>query len=127
MRQYIYEYIVYLLLLRLYNLYYKVYLIIGWLVVLVVIMSDSCDAIDCNLSGSSVHGILWARILEWFGISSPGDLPDPGIEPGSPVLQADSLPTELQGSPNYRIAYKIIVMYYRLIMHWNQLRFFFCF
>ena len=28
---------------------------------------------------------------------SPGDLPDPGIEPGSPALQADSLPTELQG------------------------------
>ena len=30
---------------------------------------------------------------------SPGDLPNPGIEPGSPVLQADSLPTELQGKP----------------------------
>jgi len=28
---------------------------------------------------------------------SPGDLPGPGIEPWSPVLQADSLPTELQG------------------------------
>ena len=28
---------------------------------------------------------------------SPGDLPDPGIEPGSPAGQADSLPTELQG------------------------------
>ena len=26
---------------------------------------------------------------------SPGDLPDPGIKPGSPALQADSLPTEL--------------------------------
>ena len=30
---------------------------------------------------------------------SPGDLPDPEIEPGSPALQADSLPTELQGNP----------------------------
>ena len=28
---------------------------------------------------------------------SPGDLPDPGIEPGSPALQADALPSELQG------------------------------
>jgi len=28
---------------------------------------------------------------------SPRDLPDPGIEPMSPALQADSLPTELQG------------------------------
>ena len=30
---------------------------------------------------------------------SPGDLPDPGIEPGSPALQADSLPSEPLGSP----------------------------
>ena len=30
---------------------------------------------------------------------SPGDHPDPGIEPGSPALQADSLPTELPGKP----------------------------
>ena len=30
---------------------------------------------------------------------SPGDLPNPGIEPRSPALQADSLPTELQGKP----------------------------
>ena len=29
---------------------------------------------------------------------SPGDLPDSGIEPGSPALQADSLPTELPGN-----------------------------
>ena len=32
-------------------------------------------------------------------IPSPGDLPDPGIETGSPVLQADSLSTELLGKP----------------------------
>ena len=29
----------------------------------------------------SVHGILQAKILEWGAISSPGDLPDPGIKP----------------------------------------------
>ena len=28
-----------------------------------------CDPMDCNLSGSSVHGILQARILEWVDIS----------------------------------------------------------
>ena len=32
---------------------------------------------------------------------SPGDLSDPGIEPGSPALQADSLPSEPPGKPNY--------------------------
>ena len=37
----------------------------------------------------------------WHGqpFSSPGDLPDPGIEPASPVMQADSLPLRHQGSP----------------------------
>ena len=37
----------------------------------------------------------------WSGLPfpTPGDLPDPGIEPRSPALQADSLPSELQGSP----------------------------
>ena len=39
------------------------------------------------------------RILEWVTYPSPADLPDPGIELGSPVLQADSLPTELSGKP----------------------------
>ena len=37
----------------------------------------------------------------WRGLSfpSPGDLPDPEIEPGSPALQADPLPSELPGKP----------------------------
>ena len=33
-------------------------------------------------------------------LPSPGDLPDPGIEAGSPVLQADSLPSEPPGRPH---------------------------
>ena len=41
----------------------------------------------------------FSRKEYWSGLPfpSPGDLPDPGIEPGSPALQADSLPSELQG------------------------------
>ena len=37
----------------------------------------------------------------WSGLpfSSPGDLPNPGIEPGSPALQVDSLPSEPPGKP----------------------------
>ena len=53
-----------------------------------------CDPKDCSPPDSSVHGILQARILEWVAIPSPGDLPDPGIEPRSPALQADSLLSE---------------------------------
>ena len=43
--------------------------------------------------------ILQARTLEWVAMSSPGDLPNPGIEPRSPALQADSLPSEPPGKP----------------------------
>ena len=43
------------------------------------------------------HGIVQARILEWVAVPSPGDLPNPGIKPRSPTLQADSLPAEPQG------------------------------
>ena len=39
---------------------------------------------DCSPPGSSVHGILQARILEWV----VGDLPDPGTESASPTYPA---------------------------------------
>ena len=58
-----------------------------------------CDPMDCSLPGSSVHGILQARILERVAFPPPGDLPHPGIEPASPVppaLQVDSLPLNSQ-------------------------------
>jgi len=47
---------------------------------------------DYSPPGSSVHGFL--RQEYWSGLShpSPRDLPDPGIEPAAPALQADSLP-----------------------------------
>ena len=43
--------------------------------------------------------ILQARILTGAGCPPPGDLPNPGTEPRSPVWQVDSLPTELLGKP----------------------------
>ena len=63
------------------------------------VLSNSLDPMECSLPGSSVHGILWARILEWVAISFYRGSSDPGIKPGSPALQADSLPTELQEEP----------------------------
>ena len=53
-----------------------------------------CDPTDYSPPGSSVRGLLQARILEWVAMSFSRDLPDPGIEPVSPVapvLQANSL------------------------------------
>ena len=51
---------------------------------------------DCGPSGSSVHRIFQARILQWAAIPYSGDLPDPGIETAYtalqvPALQGDSL------------------------------------
>ena len=50
-----------------------------------------CDPMDYSLPGTSVHGILQARVLEWVAIHFPRDLPNVWVEPGSLVLQADSL------------------------------------
>ena len=68
-----------------------------------------CDPMDCSLPGFSVHGIFQASVLEWVAISFsrgsswPGDLPDPGIEPRSPALQADALPSEPPGKPTEKL------------------------
>ena len=58
------------------------------------------NPVDCSSPGSSVHGILQTRILEWLPFISPGDLPNRGIEAGSPALQVDYLPSEPPGSPS---------------------------
>ena len=58
------------------------------------VMSDSLQPHGLQPSGSSVCGILQATRLEWVAIPFYRDLPNPGIEPGFPTLQADSLPSE---------------------------------
>ena len=58
-----------------------------------------CNPMDSSPPGSSVHGILQARILEWVAIPFSRDLPNPEIEPRFPALQADSLPSEPPGKP----------------------------
>ena len=47
----------------------------------------------------------FCRQEHWSGLPflSPGNLTNPEIEPGFPALQADSLPTELQGKPRYNV------------------------
>ena len=58
---------------------------------------------NCSLLGSSVHGILQARILEWVAISSYRDLPVSGTEPASLVstaLAGGFFTTEPAGKPS---------------------------
>ena len=72
------------------------------------VSSTICDHMDYNLPGFSVHGILQARILEWVAISL-GELPDPGIEPRSPTLQADALTSDPPGKPILGIQYVFLI------------------
>ena len=46
---------------------------------------------DCSLPGSSVHGILQARILEWVAIPSSRGSSQPGDQTQVPALQVDSV------------------------------------
>ena len=59
----------------------------------------------------------FSRQEYWSGLPfpSPGDLPNPRIEPGSPALQADSLPTELPGKP-----VKLFSHVQLFVIPWNE-------
>ena len=58
-----------------------------------------CDPMDCSPPGSSVHAIFQQECWSGLPFPSPRDLPDPGIEPRPPALQAGALPSEPPGKP----------------------------
>ena len=60
-----------------------------------------CDHMNCSPPSSSVHGDSPGKIVQWVAKYSSGDLPNPGIEPKSPTLQADSLSSEPPGKAKY--------------------------
>ena len=55
-----------------------------------------CDTIDCSRQAPLSLGFSRQNYWRELPFPSPGDLPDPGIEPGSLTLQADSLLSEPQ-------------------------------
>ena len=63
------------------------------------VVSGSCNPMDCNPPGSSVHGILQARILEWVAIPSSGGSAQPRDQTQVSLIVGDSLPSELPGKP----------------------------
>ena len=52
------------------------------------------DTTDCSLPGSSFHGTFQQEYWSGWPFHFPGDLPNAGIKPWSPTLQADSLESE---------------------------------
>ena len=71
--------------------------------------STLCDPM--SLPGSSVHGILQARYWSELLFPPPGNLPGSGIEPRSPVLQADCLPSESPGKSEQLYNNELIMQY----------------
>ena len=75
-----------------------------YICVIVCVKSLSCEQLFATPwtggpPGSSVHGILQARIPEWVAVPYSRGSFRPGIKPGSAALQADSLPTEPPEKP----------------------------
>ena len=84
-----------------------------------------------SLSHIQLFVILWSVTYQdtppmefsrqeyWSGLPLPssGDLPNPGFEPGSPALHADSLPSELPEKPiyAYSFSYFSITVYYSIL------------
>ena len=58
-------------------------------------------AIPWTVAHQAPQSMGFSRHEYWSGLPfpSPGDLPDPGIKPGSPALYADALPSKLPGKP----------------------------
>ena len=59
-----------------------------------------CDPMDC-IAHQAPQFMEFSRQEYWSGLPfpSPGDLPNPGVEPRSPALQAGALPFEPPGKP----------------------------
>ena len=59
-----------------------------------------CDSIGCSLPGSSVHGILQARLLETVASLFFGGIPNQGTEPRSPTCRQILCHLSYEGSPH---------------------------
>ena len=91
------------------------FLIYKWMKVKIKLLATQscltlCEPMDYSLPGSSVHGILQARILEWVAIPLSRGSSWPRDWTTSPVFQADSLPSEPPGKP-YKGIMKIFLIY----------------
>ena len=62
-----------------------------------------CDPMDYSLLGSSIPGFPQQEYWSGLPFPSPGDLPDPGIEPTSPAWQVHSLPLNHLVSPHLNV------------------------
>ena len=88
-----------------------------------VLVTQSCPTLcdPWTVACQAPLSMEFSRQEYWSGLPcpSPGDLPDPGIEPRSPALQAESLPFELPRKPSGKC--KLIICHYILITVSNSI------
>ena len=72
----------------------------GWVSEVAQSCLTLCNPVDCSLPGSSIHGILQARILEWVAISFSRGSSQPRDRTLSPALEADALTSEAPEKPD---------------------------
>ena len=85
-----------------------------------------CDPMDCSPPGSAVHGILQARILEWFAMPSCRASSQPRNEPTYPALKVDSLLSEpsekpmsmLIGKGRKRVKWHLSAPFFNHLLFW---------
>ena len=72
-----------------------------WMLLCISEVAQSCPTLCDPMAYQAPPSMEFSRQEYWSGLPfpSPGDLPDPGIEPGSPALQADALPSKSPGRP----------------------------
>ena len=79
-----------------------------------------CSPVDCSLPGPLPMGFSRQEYCSGLPCPSPGDLPDLGIEPMSPTLQADSLPPEPCRKPFTKIIFCILFSFCFSYALWAQ-------
>ena len=76
-----------------------------------VARSTLCNPVDCRPPGSSVHGVFRPEYYSGLPFPSLRDLPKPGIEPGSPAMRAEALPSEPPGNLTGNYSHSLIITY----------------
>ena len=79
------------------------------------VLSDFYDPMDCSLPGSSVHGTLQARILEWVAIPFSGESFQPSDRTQVSHNVADSLPSEPPRKPKILGGGAIIIINFQSV------------
>ena len=69
-----------------------------------------CDLMDYSLEGSAVHGIFKQEYWSGLPFTTPGYLPDPGIQPRSPALAGGYFTTEPSGKPRDNLYFLLKVV-----------------